>query len=119
MSQLLEDRDAAAAIWATAIAAVDPARLMARAAEDMHAGDLDLTGVDRIVVGGGGKAAAAMAEGLERMLGPQRLAHHRVTGLVSVPQGCGRRLERIEVRETRPAAVNLPTPAVVTANPGR
>jgi glycerate 2-kinase len=115
MSQLLENRDAAAAIWATAIAAVDPARLVTRAAESMDAGDLDLAGVDRIVVVGGGKAAAAMAAGVERMLGPERLARHRVTGLVSVPEGCGQRLERIEVRETRPAAINLPTPAVVTA----
>lgn len=122
MSQLLENRDAAAAIWATAIAAVDPAALVARAlaTEGVPAGDLDfaaldLTAVDRIVVIGGGKAAAAMAAGVERMLGPERLARHRVTGLVSVPEGCGRRLERIEVRETRPAAVNLPTPDVVTA----
>jgi glycerate 2-kinase len=117
MSDLLRDRDAAAAIWATAIAAVDPAALVARtlAAAGSPVGDLDLAGVDRIVVVGGGKAAAAMADGVERMLGPERLARHRVTGLVSVPAGCGRSLERIEVRETRPAAVNLPTPDVVTA----
>lgn len=115
MSQIMGSRDAAAAIWATAIAAVDPARLVARAAESMDAGDLDLTGVDRIVVVGGGKAAAAMAAGVERVLGPERLARHRVMGLVSVPEGCGQRLERIEVRETRPAAINLPTPSVVTA----
>ena len=117
MSDLLRDRDAAAAIWATAIAAVDPAVLVARAlaAAGIPAGDLDLGGVDRIVVVGGGKAAAAMADGVERILGPERLARHRVTGLVSVPAGCGRRLERIEVRETRPATVNLPTPDVVTA----
>jgi len=115
MSQILGSRDTAAAIWATAIAAVDPARLVPRAVETMHGGALDLTGVDRIVVVGGGKAAAAMAAGVERMLGPERLARHRVTGLVSVPEGCGQRLERVEVRETRPAAINLPTPTVVTA----
>jgi hydroxypyruvate reductase len=34
---------------------------------------------------------------------------------VSVPEGCGRRLECVEVRATRPAGVNLPTPAVVRA----
>jgi hydroxypyruvate reductase len=34
---------------------------------------------------------------------------------VSVPAGCGRRLAAIEVRETRPAKANLPTPAVVQA----
>ena len=117
MSLLLGDRDAAAAIWATAIAAVEPAALVARsvAADGMLSGALDLNGVDRLVVVGGGKAAAAMAAGVERGLGPERLARQRVTGLVSVPEGCGRKLERIEVRETRPAAVNLPTPAVVSA----
>jgi glycerate 2-kinase len=117
MSDLLRDRDAAAAIWATAIAAVDPAVLVARAlaTAGSPAGDIDLGGVDRIVVVGGGKAAATMAAGVERMLGPERLARHRVTGLVSVPAGCGRSLEQIEVRETRPAAVNLPTPDVVKA----
>jgi glycerate 2-kinase len=52
---------------------------------------------------------------MERLLGPERLAQHRVTGLVSVPAGCGRRLAAIEVRETRPAKANLPTPAVVQA----
>ena len=36
-------------------------------------------------------------------------------GLVSVPAGCGRPLAAIEVRETRPATANLPTPAVVEA----
>jgi glycerate 2-kinase len=117
MSSLLRDRDAAAAVWATAIAAVEPTALVARmlTADGMGTGELDLTGVDRLVVVGGGKAAAAMAAGVERALGRERLALHRAAGLVSVPERCGRSLERIEVRETRPAAVNLPTPAVVAA----
>jgi hydroxypyruvate reductase len=34
---------------------------------------------------------------------------------VSVPAGCGRRLAAVEIRETRPARSNLPTPAVVQA----
>ncbi|MFM8379440.1 MAG: DUF4147 domain-containing protein, partial [Planctomycetia bacterium] len=38
-----------------------------------------------------------------------------VAGLVSVPAGSGRSLGRIEVRETRPLGVNLPTPEVVAA----
>ena len=64
----------------------------------------------RIVVVGGGKAAAGMAAAVEVLLGGARLA-----GLVSVPEGCGRQLAHVEVRETRPPAANLPTPAVVAA----
>ena len=32
-----------------------------------------------------------------------------------MPEGCGRRLDRVEVRETRPAGMNLPTAAAVAA----
>jgi glycerate 2-kinase len=102
----------AAAIWSAAIDAVLPERLLPKA---VALDDLALDGVERIAVVGAGKAAAGMAAGLERVLGAERLARHRVTGLVSVPQGCGRTLARIEVRETRPAGANLPTPAVVQA----
>jgi glycerate-2-kinase len=95
-------------IWSAAIAAVRPETLLAGLA-------LPLDDVDRIVVVGGGKAAAGMAAGVEALLGIDGLERHRVTGLVSVPEGCGRKLDRIEVRETRPLAANLPTPAVVEA----
>lgn len=98
----------AARIWSAAIAAVDPETLVAGLA-------LPLDAVEKIVVVGGGKAAAGMAAGIEAALGADGCARHRVTGLVSVPEGCGRRLDRIEVRETRPPAANLPTPAVVAA----
>jgi glycerate 2-kinase len=64
----------------------------------------------RIVVVGGGKAGAGMAAAVEAALPGTRLA-----GLVSVPEECGRPLEHVEVRETRPPAANLPTPAVVEA----
>jgi hydroxypyruvate reductase len=125
----------AAAIWSAAIRAVQPERLAAErlslvgSADELlwrrsTSGDaalvplspaVRLADVERIVVVGGGKAAAGLAAGIERLLGPARLERHRVTGLVSVPAGCGRSLSRIEVRETRPAAANLPTPAVVQA----
>jgi glycerate 2-kinase len=98
----------AEAMWSAAIAAVRPERLLAGLA-------LPLDDVDRVVVVGGGKAAAGMAAGVETALGAERLARHRVTGLVSVPEGCGRSLARIEVRQTRPPGVNLPTPAAVAA----
>jgi len=110
-------RHDAAVIWATAIAAVRPEDLVARAwaATAIPDGPLDLDGVERIVVVGGGKAAAGLAAGIEAALGPHGLARHRVAGLVSVPEGCGRALAAVEVRDTRPAGSNLPTPAVVAA----
>ena len=119
-------RDDAEAIWTAAIRAVQPERLaiqrLSLAGDERLLRDgqplfppLQFDGVDRIVVVGAGKAAAGMAAAMERLLGPERLAQHRVTGLVSVPAGCGRRLAAIEVRETRPAKANLPTPAVVQA----
>lgn len=119
-------REDAEAIWTAAMRAVQPDRLIAdrlslggagRVLRDGQPLDplLQLDDVDRIVVVGAGKAAAGMAAGIERLLGPDGLARHRVTGLVSVPAGCGRSLAAIEVRETRPAKANLPTPAVVQA----
>lgn len=120
-------RDDAEAIWTAAMRAVQPERLVAArlslegdGRQLCHDGQpldppLRLDEVDRIVVVGAGKAAAGMATAMEQLLGPEGLARHRVTGLVSVPAGCGRRLAAIEVRETRPAKANLPTPAVVQA----
>jgi hydroxypyruvate reductase len=119
-------REDAGVIWTAAMRAVQPERLLAaRIAWDgagrlCHDGrpfepPLRLDEFDRIVVVGAGKAAAGMAAAMERLLGTDRLARHRVTGLVSVPVGCGRRLAAVDVRETRPAAANLPTPAVVEA----
>jgi len=120
-----------AAIIAATTAAIDPMRLVLDrlslqqpASQLQSAGQpvtvagpatLDLDRVDQIVVVGGGKAAAGFAAGIEALLGPQRLKQHRVRGLVSVPAGCGLPLAEIEVRETRPSGVNLPTAAVVTA----
>jgi hydroxypyruvate reductase len=118
--------DDAALIWTAALAAVQPERLVA-ARLSLDAGRqltidgrpldraVQLDEVARIVVVGAGKAAAGMAAGIERLLGAEGLARHGVTGLVSVPAGCGRRLAAVEVRETRPASANLPTPAVVQA----
>jgi glycerate 2-kinase len=120
-------RDDAEAIWTAAMRAVQPERLVAArlslqgdGRQLCHDGQpldppLRLDEVDRIVVVGAGKAAAGMAAAMEQLLGPEGLVRHRVTGLVSVPTGCGRRLAAIEVRETRPAKANLPTPAVVQA----
>ena len=118
-------RTDAATIRAAAIAAVAPASLVTgRLAVDGGqitldggplAAPIDLDGVERVVVVGAGKAAAGLAAGVIAVLGPQRLAQHRVTGLVSVPEGCVLDAGPVEVRTTRPAGANLPTADVVTA----
>jgi hydroxypyruvate reductase len=117
-------RNELAAVVAAAIAAVRPERLVADrialvAGEVLLDGrplDPPLTvGRGRIAVVGGGKAAAGMAAGLAGALTAGGIAAERITGLVSVPEGSGRRLPGVEVRETRPAAENLPTPAAVAA----
>ncbi len=101
-------------IWTAAIEAVRPERLMS--GPTVRDALMTATaGCDRIVVVGAGKAAAGMAAGVEAVLGHDRLAQHRVTGLVSVPEGCGRILEAVTVRETRPAGHNLPTQQTVAA----
>lgn len=117
----------AEAIWTAAMRAVEPAGLVSTRLslegidqQLLHDGrplkpPVHFDAVERVVVVGAGKAAAGLAAGLELLLGPAVRARHRLTGLVSVPVGCGRRLAAIEVRETRPAAANLPTPAVVQA----
>jgi hydroxypyruvate reductase len=113
-----------AAITAAAIAAVQPEPLIA--ARLAVGGDellLDRrpillpvrVGSGRIAIVGGGKAAAGMAAGLVDVLAAGGVAAERITGLVSVTEGSGRRLGGVEVRETRPAAANLPTPTVVAA----
>jgi glycerate 2-kinase len=115
----------AAAIRTAVIAAVQPltlvaGRLSVRDGELLLDGrslvpPLPLGDTGRIVVVGGGKAAAGMAAAVERLLRAAGVAPARLTGLVSVPVGCGISLERIEVRETRPAGRNLPTPAAEAA----
>jgi glycerate-2-kinase len=107
-------RGDAEAIWQAAIAAVEPQRLLAATAGD-PIGPLPR---GRIVVVGAGKGAAAMAAGMEALLSDRRFPSDRLSGLVSVPEGCGRKLARIEVRQTRPAGANLPTPRVVEATAG-
>ena len=115
-------REDARAIWSAAIGAVAPETLVARrlslrGPERELCFDgipltppVRLTAVGRVVVVGGGKAAAGMAAGVAGLIGPAAL-----TGVVSVPEGAGRSLSPIRVRETRPPAVNLPTPAAAAA----
>jgi hydroxypyruvate reductase len=112
-------------VIAAAIDAVRPERLVPRRFS-LCDGELLFDGVSlavplrltehgRVVVVGGGKAAAGMAAGFAEVLGTVGDGPRRVTGLVSVPEGCGRDIAGIEVRETRPAAANVPTDAAVGA----
>jgi glycerate 2-kinase len=113
-----------AAICDAAIASVQPERLVADRIA-VVAGELLIdgrplevplaVGGGRIAIVGGGKAAAGLAAGLAEVLTGAGLVRDGLTGLVSVPEGCGRQVPGIEVRGTRPAGVNLPTPAVVAA----
>lgn len=123
VTRLRADAEAA---WRAAIAAVTPEHLVVRRLACSATGGLlidgvpldpplDLDACGKILVVGGGKAAAGLAAGVEAVLGPDRLVRHDIRGLVSVPEGSARPLERIEARATRPAAANLPTPAVVAA----
>ena len=124
-------RDHLLSIVSAVTSAVDPYRLLTErlaleSPEDVltfdgnpvFAGDnqaVELKSTGKILVVGGGKAAAGFAAGLEHLLGSSRLKKHNVHGLVSVPEGCGMPLDHIEVRETRPHKHNLPTEAVVQA----
>jgi glycerate 2-kinase len=113
-----------AAICDAAIVSVQPERLVADRIA-VVAGELLIdgrplevplaVGGGRIAIVGGGKAAAGLAAGLTEVLTGAGLVRDGLTGLVSVPEGCGRQVPGIEVRGTRPAGVNLPTPAVVAA----
>ncbi len=105
-----------------AVQSVDPARLVRRRVSVVGreilldgaplAEPIRLSDRGRIVVVGGGKAAAGMARGLADVFDHGGL---RVAGLVSVPEGCARHVAGIETRETRPATENVPTAAAVRA----
>ena len=98
-------RDDARAIWAAAVSAADPERLVREAlARD------PLPPARQILVVGAGKAGAAMAAGLEAAL-PDRL--DTISGLVNVPAGSAGALARVRLHAARPAGVNEPTAAGV------
>ncbi len=79
---------------------------------------LPLDSIRRIVVVGGGKAAAGMAEAVETILGPELMAEKQLVGWVNVPSGTGCQpvLQRIHLHPARPAGVNEPTPEGVAGS---
>jgi hydroxypyruvate reductase/glycerate 2-kinase len=100
-------REHARAIWQSAVAAVEPFKLV-RDALSSPAPDLRdaLKNAKRIIVVGGGKAGAAMAAGAEAALA-RRLTS--VSGVVNVPAGAVGPLQSIRLHAARPDGSNQPT----------
>ncbi len=74
---------------------------------------LPLDSIRRIAVVGGGKAAAGMAQAVERVLGPELMAGKQLAGWVNVPagpSGCQPAPHHIHLHPARPAGLNEPTP---------
>ncbi|RIK83506.1 MAG: glycerate kinase [Planctomycetota bacterium] len=107
-------RDDAWRIWRAGLEAVRADRLVERFVRRdgdlLSIGDeaVDLRRVGRVVVVGGGKAGAGMVVGLERALGEEVLARHRVEGLVNVPADCVHATQAIRLHAARPPGVNEP-----------
>ncbi len=100
-------REHARAIWQAAVAAVDPFALVRDLLMNPPpALEQALAGSGRIVVVGGGKAGAAMADGVETALANQL---DRVSGVVNVPVESVRPLRAIRLHAARPAGSNQPT----------
>jgi glycerate 2-kinase len=103
--------DDALAVWQAGVDAVRPGPLVATAWAHLPP-DVkdDLAAAPRVFVVGAGKAGAGMAAALEEQFGPSA---NRLTGLVNVPEGCERPLQRIRLHPARPEGSNHPTAAGV------
>lgn len=104
-----ETRHHTRAIWDAAVGAVRPEPLVT---STLKAGELAdaVRAAPRVLVVGGGKAGPGMAAGLEEALA-DRL--DRVEGLVNVPEGFDRPLQKLRLHPARPQGVNEPTEAGV------
>ncbi len=106
-------------IWRAGVAAVDTGTLVRKAVrvegDKLLVGHLEfsLPAIERIAVVGAGKAAGAMAEALESVLGPEILEAKRVHGWVNVPETLAKPLRAIHLHPARPLGVNEPTEAAV------
>lgn len=109
MSTIQEkQRGVARRMWQAALAAAEPTRAVRDALGRAPALNQQCSG--RILVVGGGKAGAAMAQGVEEALAA---CLDRVTGIVNVPEGASAPLRRIRLHPARPAGSNFPTQAGV------
>ncbi len=113
-------------IWRAGVKAVRPERLVPQwlrvEGRTLIAGyeRIALDSIRRIVVVGGGKAAAGMAETVETVLGPELMVEKQLAGWVNVPAECPHprplsqrergAAENIHLHVARPAGVNEPTP---------
>lgn len=102
----MTSRDKALAIWRAGVDAVRPERLIRGYIESAPGFRKILGEADRILVVGGGKAGAAMADAFEQCL-PEFLP--KMVGVVNVPDECVRPLQRIRLHGARPAGSNFPT----------
>jgi len=103
-------RERALIIWQAGVAAVLPERLLPIAVRDDALLSDAVRQAKRILVVGAGKAGAAMSVALEIALAEYLL---KVEGIVNVPTGTERPLERIRLHAARPAGSNHPTSAGV------
>lgn len=109
-------------IWNAGVESVRGDRLIARSLrfdrdqlliEDI--GRYSLRGIDRVLVLGGGKAAAAMAAGLESIWNSSTPPRQKLVGWLHAPQGSfdesadATAHRRIALHAARPAGVNEPT----------
>ena len=106
--------DHALQIWDAALAAVDSAFLVRQAIhvdkQQVQVGSTTVASdtIERIVVVGAGKAAAAMARGVIQAFENSPL-QSRITGWVNVPEDCLAELPQITTHPARPAHYNEPT----------
>ncbi len=96
-------REDAKAIWTAAVEAAKPGPLVKQALAELEP---QLRAAKRILVMGAGKAGAAMALAVEAAL-PKHL--DRIEGIVNVPAGTVRRLQKIRLHAARPDGSNHPT----------
>src|SRR4051794_21466499 len=98
-------------IWRAGVAAVLPERLIPENVRVdggwLALGDqlLDLDSIARIAIVGAGKAAGAMAVGLENALGPLVLEEKKVEGWINVPANYVVPTRRVHLHAARPPGV--------------
>src|ERR1043165_185140 len=97
-------RNHAKQIWQAAVDAVRPEVLIPAQLADLAG---ELRGAPRILILGGGKAGATMADAVETALADQLDC---IQGLVNVPADSARLLKKIRLHAARPAGTNFPTP---------
>lgn len=104
-------REQALDIWNHAVEAVQPARLIPEAMRSLSSEwQAMLAEAERIVVVGGGKAGAGMAQALETALSEHL---DRIEGIVNIPEGTELPTQKIRLHPARPQGSNHPTQAGV------